>query len=125
MQQSLNPLGHRVSGNLPVHATHELELVPSLAQTTPEAVIEGRLHGLFLDTFRANLHAAARHASLGHVATSFRECHGPACIEATNLIPELDPAQGAATDAELEAILDQVLTSLEREGTTFFAMQPS
>ena len=125
MQQSPSSLGHRVFGNLPVRPTHAVELIPSLAQATPEALVEGRSDVLFLDTLRANLHAAARHAALGHAGPSFRECRGPACIEAAKLLPDLDHAEGAATDAELDAILDQVLTSLEREGTTFLFPQPS
>ena len=41
------------------------------------------------------------------------------------VLPELDPDQGVATDPELEAILDEVMTSLEKEGTSFLALRPS
>ncbi len=120
MQQSLSTSALRFLGNLPAF---EAEHAPFRTAPLPE--VQAAANGLFLETLRANLHAAARHAALGHVATSFRECSGPACIEAANLIPELDPAQGAATDAELEAVLDQVLISLEREGTPFLAPKSS
>ena len=123
MQHSLFPLARRVLGNLPIGMSLEGELAPSRTVAVPE--IRSGSDGLFLTTLRANLHAAARHAALGHVGPSFRECTGPACREAAKLIPELDPDQGAATDAELDAILDDVLTSLEREGTSFLLRKPS
>ncbi|HVG07051.1 MAG TPA: hypothetical protein VNM67_05055 [Thermoanaerobaculia bacterium] len=108
MQHSLSPL---VLGTLPVGILREVELGAG-----PDP--------LFLDTLRANLHAAARHTVLGHTGPSFRECTGPACVEAAKLLPELDPVE-AATDAELDAILDQVLDRLEREGEFFLTPKPS
>ena len=122
MQQSLSNSALRFLGNVPVDLSPEVE--PSSLGIVPAPETAGS-NELFLGTLRANLHAAARHAALGHTGLSFRECSGPACREAANLIPELDPAQGAATDAELDAILDEVLTSLEREGTPFLAPKPS
>ena len=116
MQQTLSPTALRFLGNLPLEA----ELAPAPA---PEVAASRDV--LFLDALRANLHAAARHAALGHTATSFRECSGPACMEAARMLPEIDPNQAAATDAELEAILDEVLTTLEKEGTSFLALKPS
>lgn len=116
MQQTLSPTALRFLGNLP------LEAKPAPA---PAPEVAARRDVLFLDTLRANLHAAAQHAALGHMGPSFRECSGPACKEAARMLPELDPAQGAATDAELDAILDKVLTSLEKEGTSFLAAKPS
>ncbi|MEA2561055.1 MAG: hypothetical protein QOH06_2559 [Acidobacteriota bacterium] len=121
MQQILSPSALRFLGNLSTGASLEVELASRTA-ILPE--VQTGSNGLFLDTLRANLHAAARHAALGHAGPSFRECHGPACIEAAKLLPELDPAE-AATDAELDAILDQVMTSLEREGTSFLVSKPS
>jgi hypothetical protein len=115
MQHS--PLARRVLGTLPFGVSLEVGLDPSQIKAEPD--------GLLLETLRANLHAAARHIALGHAGPSFRECAGAACIEATKLIPELDPVEGAATDAELDAILDGVLISLEREGASFFAPKPS
>lgn len=123
MQQSLSPLARRVLGFLPVGVTLDGER--AFPRTAPVPQVKAGPDGLFLATLRANLHAAARHAALGHVGSSFRECPGPACREAAKLIPELDPIQGAATDAELDAILDEVLTRLEREGTSFLTLKPS
>jgi hypothetical protein len=107
MQHGLSPSARRVFGTAPL----------------PE--VNAGPDGVFLETLRANLHAASRHAALGHKGSSFRECPGPACIEAAKLIPELDPIQGTATEAELDTILDQVLNRLETEGTSFFVPKPS
>ena len=114
MQQALSSTVLRYLGNLPLEA-----------EIAPSPVPEARRDVLFLDTLRANVHAAARHAALGHNGQSFRECSSPTCMEAARMLPELNPAQGTATDAELESILDEVLISLEREGTSFLASQPS
>ncbi|HEX6861676.1 MAG TPA: hypothetical protein VF414_02615 [Thermoanaerobaculia bacterium] len=123
MQHSLSPLARRVLGLLPAGLSLAAELAATRTFPVPEATASP--DDLFLTTVRANLHAAARHAALGHAGPSFRECAGPACREAAKLIPELDPDQGAATDAELDAILDDVLTSLEREGTSFLLRKAS
>lgn len=125
MQQSPSSRPRHTSGTLPVRSTRTQELVPPVAQTAPEALVEARLDAMFLDTLRANVHASARHAALGHTGPSFRECSGAACREAAKLLPDLDPGQGSATDAEMLAILAEVLTSLEREGTPFLAPEPS
>jgi hypothetical protein len=121
----LSPVTRRVLGNLPVRAALEADLASLVAQAAPVPEVKAGPDGLLLATLRSNLHAAARHIALGHAGPSFRDCAGPACIEAAKLIPELDPVQGAATDAELDAILDDVLISLEREGASFFAPKPS
>ncbi|HWN44986.1 MAG TPA: hypothetical protein VNW71_22370 [Thermoanaerobaculia bacterium] len=124
MQQSPSQLTRRFEGNLPVRARHALTLVPPVAQAAaPEAVVES--NGIFLATFRANLQASVRHAALGHAGTSFRECTGAACREAAIMIPELESLAMAATDDELDVILGDVLTSLEKEGTPYSAPQPS
>ena|SRR5687767_2484796 len=112
-------------GTLPVRAALESDLAALVAQFAPVPEVEAAPDGLLLATLRANLQAAARHTTLGHAGPSFRECARPACIEAARLIPDLDPIQGAATDAELDAILEEVLTSLEREGTSFLVSKPS
>ncbi len=123
MQPSSYPLARRILGTLPVGIPLEGELARPLSPLVPQ--VDGGRDALFLTTLRANLHAAARHAALGHTGPSFRECPGPACREASKLIPELDPTQQAATDAELDAILDDVLASLEREGTPLLVVKPS
>ena len=123
MQHTLSPMARRVLGLLPVGIALEAELARAQSPLVPE--VNARPDSLFLGTIRANLHAAARHAALGHAGSSFRECPGPACREAAKLIPELDPLEGVATDSELDAILDDVLTSLEREGTSFLLRKAS
>lgn len=118
MQPSFSPMARPIFGN-PLSDRTVLSPPPPVpeAKAAPE--------GVSFATLRANLHAAARHAALGHVGPSFRECPGPACREAATLIPHLESLQAAATDAELDTILGEVLTSLEREGTFFFAPKPS
>jgi len=125
MQQSPAQLTRHVFDNLLVRAALEAELVYPVGRPVPVPAVKAEPDGPFLATLRANLHAAARHAALGHVGSSFRECPGPACREAAMLIPELERVQAVATDAELDAILDEVLRSLESEGTFFFAPKPS
>ena len=119
--QPLTSLARRVLATLPADVSFEADAVRRL----PVPEVKAESDPLFLSTVRANLHAAARHAALGHASTSFRECRGSACLEAAKLVPELNPSQGAATEAELDAILDQVLVRLEREGTPFLAAKPS
>jgi hypothetical protein len=123
MQQGPSSFTRRVLDIPPAVVWLEVDL--ALSRTAPVPEIEGEPDRLFLATVRENLYAAALHAALGHTGPSFRECDTPACIEAAKLIPELDPLRRAATDDELDAILDDVLTSLEREGTSFFALKPS
>lgn len=122
MQQTISPSALGFLGNLPVANTPEVERAH--LRIVPQPEVTGS-DSLFLETLRANLHASARHAALGHTGPSFRECSRPACVEAAHLLPELDPAHDAATEAELEAILDEVLTGLEREGMSFLAPKPS
>lgn len=123
MQQSPSQITRRILDTFPVGVSLDLDLAFARSPLVP--VVQSEPDGLFVETLRANLHAAARHAALGHTGLSFRECRGPACMEAAKLIPELDPAQGAATDAELDAILDDILTRLEREGMPLLAVKPS
>lgn len=123
MQQALSTTALGFLGNLQVGVSLDAELAPSRIAPLPE--VKPGFRGAFLDTLRANLNAAARHAVLGHTGPSFRECSGPACREAAILIPEMDPVQGAATDAELDAIVDEVLSGLAMEGMPFLAPTPS
>lgn len=67
----------------------------------------------FFALLRSNLHAAALHAAMGHEGPRFRECPLPACLDAANLIPQLEEVEPGTTDAELGTILDQVLAELE------------
>jgi hypothetical protein len=125
MQQSLSVLSRGVFDNLRVHAKHALTLVPPIAQAAPDALVEAPSNGVFLATFRANLQASVRHVALGHAGMNFRECAGAACREAAAMIPEMEFIQTAATDDELETILDEVLSTLKKEGTSFSAPRPS
>ncbi|HEX5718103.1 MAG TPA: hypothetical protein VF179_18220 [Thermoanaerobaculia bacterium] len=113
MQQSPSQLT-RGFLDLPVRAKRALTLVPPVAQAVPEAVVEAPSEGVFLATFSANLQASVRHAALGHAGASFRECTAAACREAAMMIPELESIQTAATDDEVETILDELLASLEK-----------
>ena len=97
MQQTLSSTALRFLGNLPLEANPELSRTAPAPETGRDAI--------FLETLRANLHAAARHAALGHTEASFRECSGPACREAAGMLPEM--------------------ASLEKEGTSFLALRPS
>lgn len=121
MQQALSPSALGVFGNLPMG--FEVERAPSRTARLPE--VQTGSDSLFLETLRANLHAAARHAALGHKESSFRQCSAPACVEAANMLPDLATTHSAATDAELDAAFDKVLATLEREGTPFLAPKPS
>jgi hypothetical protein len=96
----------------------DLELLP-LAEVEPVAEIEPPAVDVevssdddFVEIVRANLHAAAQHMALGHEGPSFRECSRASCRDAKNLIPSLEGMEGA-TDAELEAVLDRVLETLD------------
>lgn len=62
----------------------------------------------FLRIVRANLHAAALHAEMGHEALTFRECSHSACRDAVKLVPSLDVEPGM-TDAGLGAIFQRAL----------------
>jgi hypothetical protein len=113
MQQSPSQLIRDVVGKLPVRPKHALKLVPPVEQAPPEALVEAPSDGVFLATFRANLHASVLHAVLGHTGPSFRECTGSACRGAANMIPDLEFIQTAPTGDELETILNEVLSALE------------
>jgi hypothetical protein len=86
----------------------EIDLLPVAVDLDVEAGSDDD----FVEIVRANLHAAAQHIALGHEGPSFRECSRASCRDAKNLIPALEETEGA-TDAELEAVLDRVLESLD------------
>ena len=86
----------------PVPAPAEL---PSEAQAGPD----------FKATVRANIHAAAQHVMRGHKAASFRECSRPSCRNASNLIPYPVVVEAGASDADLEAIFQRVVTAALEE----------
>ena len=111
MQQALSPVTRRVLGSMLVNAPLDIELVPVPEVQPPAAEVQ--LDRELIALLRANLHAAAQHAALGHQEASFRECSRPSCIDAARLIPQLDEIDPGATDAELDAVLDRVLAGLE------------
>lgn len=110
MQQILSPSTLRVLGPLltaPSFAT--VEPVPEVEAPQPVEIDRE-----FVALLRANLHAASQHVAMGHEGASFRGCTRPCCIDAARLIPQLEELEAAATDAELDQILDRVLAALEQ-----------
>ena len=110
--QSITPVTRRVLGPLFAY--------PSFVAVVPEAEVQApppappvEIDREFVALLRANLHAAAQHAALGHEGRSFRACARPSCIDAAKLIPQLEELEAAATDAELDEVLDRVLAALE------------
>lgn len=89
------------------------EAVPSPRIEPPAVEVGAELADEFVAILRANLHAASRHASLGHEGPGFRQCSRAACLDAAKLIPQLEHVDAGATDAELDVILDRVLAALE------------
>lgn len=63
----------------------------------------------FKEVVRANLHAAAQHAMLGHKAPSFRECSNLLCRNASNMVPYPVVVEAGVTDADLEEIFQRVV----------------
>lgn len=63
----------------------------------------------FKEVVRANLHAAAQHAMLGHKAPSFRECSNLLCRNASNMVPYPVVLEAGVTDADLEEIFQRVV----------------
>lgn len=103
MQTNLYPVA-RDSLDVLAGVSFHMDLYPAMPPATKAAD--------FFALLRANLHAAALHAAMGHEGPRFRECSRPACVDAGRLIPRLEIGPGA-TDAELGTILDQVLAELE------------
>jgi hypothetical protein len=88
--------------------TGNADLVPATRTEPPLASNEARSDHVFLRIVRANLHAAALHAELGHEARTFRECSYSACRDAVKLVPSLSVEPGM-TDAHLDAIFQRAL----------------
>ena len=84
-----------------------LRLVPAPAEPPARAVSRPGL--VFKEVVRANLHAAAQHAILGHKAPSFRECPHASCRNASNLVPYPVVVEAGVTDADLEEIFQRVI----------------
>jgi hypothetical protein len=95
---------------------HEEE--PGPAMRPVPAPAEAQAGPDFKATVRANIHAAAQHVMRGHKAASFRECSRPSCRNASNLIPYPVVVKAGATDAELEAIFQRVVTAALEEVAT-------
>lgn len=109
MEQSLSPSTLRVLGPLFAGLSFgTVEPVPEV-QAPPPVEIDRE----FIALLRANLHAASQHVAMGHPGASFRGCPRPCCMDAAKLIPQLEELEAAASDAELDEILDRVLAALE------------
>jgi hypothetical protein len=73
----------------------------------------------FKEVVRANLHAAAQHAMLGHKAPSFRECSHSSCRNASNLVPYPVVVEKGVTDADLDEIFQRVVpAALEKAASS-------
>ncbi len=91
---------------------------PAPAEPSP-ARAETRPGPDFKEVVRANLHAAAEHAMLGHKAPSFRECPHPSCRNASNMVPYPVVWQAGVTDADLEEIFQRVVpAALEKAASS-------
>lgn len=109
MEQSLSPSTLSVLG--PLFADLSFGTVEPVPQVQAPQPVE--IDREFVALLRANLHAASQHVAMGHEGASFRSCSRPCCIDAARLIPQLEDLEAAATDAELDGILDRVLAALE------------
>lgn len=109
MQHSVSPVTRRVL--LPLLADPSFDVIPEPEVQGPQPVAIDRE---FIALLRANLHAASQHVALGHEGPSFRGCTRSSCIDAAKLIPQLEELELAATDAELDEVLDRVLAALEQ-----------
>ena len=110
MQQSLSPATLRVLGPLFADPSFHVVVPEPEVQAPPPVEIDRE----FIALLRANLHAAAQHAAMGHEGPSFRGCTRPSCQDAARLIPQLEELEQAPTDAELDMVLDRVLAALEQ-----------
>jgi hypothetical protein len=85
----------------------------------PPASAETRPGPDFKDVVRANLHAAAQHAMLGHKAPSFRECPHASCRNASNMVPFPVVLEASVTDADLDEIFQRVVpAALEKAASS-------
>ena len=110
MQQSLSPATLRVLGPLFAAPSFDVVVPEPEVQAPPPVEIDRE----FIALLRANLHAASQHTALGHEGPGFRACTRPCCMDAAKLIPQLEELELAATDAELDEVLDRVLAALEQ-----------
>ena len=69
----------------------------------------------FKSIVHANLRAASQHVMRGHKAPSFRECSHPSCQNASNLIPYPVVVEEGMTDADLQVIFQQLVTTALEE----------
>lgn len=91
--------------------------LPAPAQAQAETVepAETRPAVDFKEVVRANLHAAAQHAILGHEGPSFRECSRPSCRNASNLIPYPVTVEASVTEADMEEIFQRIVPAALEE----------
>lgn len=82
---------------------------PAPAPAGPPVEAETQPGLNFKEVVRANLHAAAQHAILGHKARSFRECPHSSCRNASNLVPYPVVVERGVTDADLEEIFQRAV----------------
>ena len=79
----------------------------------------------FKEVVRANLHAAAQHAMLGHKAPSFRECKHVSCRNASNLVPYPVVVEAGVTDEDLDEIFQRVVpAALEKAASSPAPIHP-
>ena len=78
--------------------------LPLVNETVPAPLGPGIL--------RANLHAAAQHATQGHEAPTFRDCPRLVCRDAANLVPYPMTIESSATDAELDATFQRAMSAV-------------
>ena len=115
-----NSLPHVASLHRPlvpvlIGSRQEEESEPAARLAPAPARAETRPGLAFKAVVRANLHAAAQHAILGHKAPSFRECPHASCRNASNLVPYPVVVEAGVTDADLEEIFQRVVpAALER-----------
>lgn len=89
--------------------------VPAPVQAEPPVRTETRPAVDFTEVVRANLHAAAQHAILGHEGPSFRECSRPSCRNASNLIPYPVVVEASVTDADMMEIFQRIVPAALEE----------
>lgn len=104
MQTSLYTVA-RDSLKVLVGAPFNVDLHPAMPSVTKAAD--------FFTLLESNLNAASFHVAMGHEGPRFRDCPRPACLSAVQMIPHLEGLEPDGTDAEMHAVLEQVLAELE------------
>lgn len=104
MQISLYTVA-RDSLNVLVGAPFNVDLSPAMPSVTKAAE--------FFTILQSNLNAAALHAALSHEGPRFRDCPRSSCLDAVQMIPQLEGIGPDATDAEVNTVLDRVMAELE------------